>query len=318
MVGGPFCHDREEQMSTKATSLSVNDLRLLVPDFERALRAAGKQPKTLRVYGDAARLLIDFFIANGMPTEADKITREHVETFILDQVERYAPATANQRYRSLAQLFKYLVEEGEISNSPMGKMKPPTVPEIRVPVLSTEELRKLLAVCDGRTFETRRDTAIIRLLIATGMRAGELIGMRLFDLDRDAQVAFVVGKARRPRACPYGAKAAQAIDRYQRARGRHSHAASEWLWLGNKGGLTDSGLRQMMERRGIQAGIPGLHPHQLRHTFAHEYLAEGGNEGDLMMLAGWKSRQMVGRYGASAAAQRARDAYHRLGMGDRV
>jgi integrase len=74
----------------------------------------------------------------------------------------------------------------------------------------------------------------------------------------------------------------------------------------------------MMERRGIQAGIPGLHPHQLRHTFAHEYLAEGGNEGDLMMLAGWKSRQMLGRYGASAAAQRARDAYHRLGVGDRV
>ncbi len=305
-------------MSIDATSLSVSDLRLLVPDFERALRAAGKQPKTLRVYGDAARLLIDFFVANGMPTEAEKIRREHVETFILHQVERYAPATANQRYRSLAQLFKYLVEEGEISSSPMAKMKPPTVPETRVPVISIDDLRRLLAACDGRTFEARRDTAIIRLLIATGMRAGELVGMRVSDLDRDAQVAFVVGKARRPRACPYGAKAAQAIDRYLRVRGRHSQAACEWLWLGNKGGLTDSGLRQMVERRGIQAGIAGLHPHQLRHTFAHDYLAQGGNEGDLMMLAGWRSRQMLGRYGASAAAQRAREAYRRLGIGDRV
>jgi integrase len=314
-----FRHDGEELVSIiDSTSLSVSDLRLLVSDFERALRAAGKQPKTLRVYGDAARLLIDFLIAHGMPTAADKITREHVETFILDQVERYAPATANQRYRSLAQLFKYLVEEGEIASSPMARMKPPSVPEIRVPVISAEDLRRLLAVCDGRTFEARRDTAIIRLLIATGMRAGELVGMRVSDLDRDAQVAFVVGKARRPRACPYGAKAAQAIDRYLRVRGRHTQASSERLWLGSKGGLTDSGLRQMMERRGIQAGIPGLHPHQLRHTFAHEYLAEGGNEGDLMMLAGWKSRQMLGRYGASAAAQRARDAYHRLGIGDRV
>ena len=274
--------------------------------------------KRSRVYGDAARLLIDFFIANGMPTEAEKIRREHVETFILDQVERYAPTTANQRYRSLAQLFRYLVEEGEISSSPMAKMKPPTVPETRVAVINTEDLRKLLAVCDGRTFEARRDTAMIRLLIATGMRAGELVGLRIADLDRDAQAVFVVGKARRPRACPYGAKAAQAIDRYLRIRGRHPQAASEWLWLGNKGGLTDSGLRQMMERRGNQAGIAGLHPHQLRHTFAHEYLAEGGHEGDLMMLAGWQSRQMIGRYGASAAAQRTREAYHRLGIGDRV
>jgi site-specific recombinase XerD len=305
-------------VSIDATSWRVSDLRLLVPDFERALRAAGKQPKTLRVYGDAARLLIDFFIANGMPTDAEKIRREHVETFILDQLERYAPATANQRYRSLAQLFKYLVEEGEISSSPMAQMKPPIVPESRVTVISTEDLRRLLAACDGRTFEARRDTAIIRLLIATGMRAGELVGVRLSDLDRDAQVAVVAGTTRRPRACPYGAKAAQAIDRYLRARGRHPQAASEWLWLGNKGRLTDSGLRQMMERRGNETGLRGLHPHQLRHTFAHEYLAEGGNEGDLMMLAGWKSRQMLGRYGASAAEQRARDAYHRLGIGERV
>lgn len=304
--------------ATTDTQMSVGDLRLLIPDFERSLRAGNKAAKTVKIYGEAARGMVEFFLANGMPTDAAKVRREHVETYIEDQITRWKPATANQRYRSLAMLWKYLEEEGEIKVSPMAKMRPPKVPEELVPVIAEDDLRKLLASVDGMGFDQRRDMAMLRMLIATGMRSGELIGMKVADLDRNAQVAFVVGKGRRPRACPYGIKAAQAIDRYLRMRARHPHAASEWLWLGKKGRVTDSGLRQMVERRSQQAGIGHVHPHQLRHTYAHNYLAEGGNEGDLMHLAGWRSRQMLSRYGASAAAGRARDAYHRLGIGDRL
>lgn len=74
-----------------------------------------------------------------------------------------------------------------------------------------------------------------------------------------------------------------------------------------------------MLRRGAQAGLDGrLHPHIFRHTFAHRWLHDGGSEGDLQRLAGWKSPQMLQRYGASAADERARDAHKRLGLGDRI
>jgi integrase len=78
-----------------------------------------------------------------------------------------------------------------------------------------------------------------------------------------------------------------------RVRAGHPHAALPNLWIGRNGAMTPSGVFQVVSERGASVGLPGLHPHQLRHSFAASWLAAGGTEGDLMRLAGWKSRSMV-------------------------
>lgn len=140
-----------------------------------------------------------------MPTAVSVITRDHLEAWLADLTDRVGPSTVARHYRSTQQLWRWLVEDGEISHSPMERMRPPAVPEQPVDILTDDELTALLSVCKGNTFENRRDMALLRMLMDTGMRAGELCGLTMEDIDEEQSVALVKGKGRRGRAVPYGA-----------------------------------------------------------------------------------------------------------------
>ena len=293
------------------------ELRALLPSYKTSLRARNRSPVTIEMSERFSLRLADWLDETGHSTKVGDITSRTLETYLVHLGEELSATTVGIHYRGLRAFFNWMYKEDEIDRSPFAGMVQPKADEKPVPIFTQAELRALLDTAQSRSFTDRRDRAVIMTFIDTGVRLGELTSMRLDEMEYEHQIVRVDGKTG-ARFIKFGNTAWEAVDRYLRARAGHTQVDRPEFWLSPKGALTDSGVAQMLKKRGRLAEVEGVNPHRFRHTFAHNWLADGGQENDLVQLAGWTSSQMVARYGRSAAASRAMDAKMRNSPGDRL
>lgn len=316
--------DRDDAILRRVVGSAAVGWVLLLRDWDRSLRA-GNYPATTRYnYLLAAAQFAqylgtvtdDAFVDAAADPAA--VRRLHVEDFQVWMIETRSAATALNKHKALQQFFKWLRIEEEIDRSPMDLVRQPKTPKRLIPVLAGAETKSVLDTCRGTSFVDLRDHAIIRVLANTGGRLSEVANLALEDIDLNRDTVTFHGKGAKDRQVRVGPKTARALSRYLRARARHHGAERPELWLAVRGGqaLSDNGVQLMLQRRGDRAGVPGLHAHRWRHTFAHEWKLAGGDTGDLMLLLGWASEEMAHHYGASAAAHRAREVQGRLAIGE--
>ncbi len=249
------------------------------------------------------------YIKNG---EVERITAKQVNAFlgfIADEYELSAKTIQNA-WIALSSFWSWAHEDLALPHvvrngvdMPAAK-SPPPLP------YSEDEVRAMLKACESMnawspktgvhvegTRQTKlRDIAIMLLLLDTGMRVGELCALKLGDYDRkQARLVIRHGKGDKPRVVYMGQSAQRAIWRYLTERS--DTTASVPLFVTREGKrMNKDSVRLMIARAGERAGVDGAGCHRFRHTFAINFLRNGGNVLALQDLLGHSSMEMVRRY----------------------
>jgi site-specific recombinase XerD len=288
-------------------------LRATLDQYAVHLEGANKAQKTIQTYLEGAELFAEYLALHGLPQDLTAVTRSYIDGFLKDLRDAgCTPATVDNRFRALKALFRYLVKHLEVMDrSPMEGMQQPQVPIDSPDPLTIDEQEALRAVCRGKDFLSRRDLALLELLLATPGRRQEIAALTVDDVHvRDREIR-VLQKGGTHRTMKYNHRAADALAKYLLVRPKSPYAhTSRTLWLGTQGPLTPNGMYQVIRRLGKDAGVPRLFVHLFRHTYADTYLDRDGQEGDLMQHGGWTTPHMIRtRYAKRRAATRARSHY---------
>ena len=268
-------------------------------------------PHTLRSYRSD---LLEFakYAGEGNPsTWLDRVDTRTIRGYLAHLHARGLDATTIARkLAAVRSWFRFLVRRGVLERNVAREVRGPRPPKKLVSFLPIDEAMSLMDSKTPDAASRARDTAVLEILYATGLRVSELAGLDLDDLDRSQQTVRVLGKGRKERIVPYGSRAATALDRYLAGRGTGAGP----LFASRRGRrLTVRTLHTIVRRSAAATGITRrVSPHTLRHTFATHLLDAGADLRVIQELLGHSRLSTTQRYTHVGADQlmRVYDAAH--------
>ncbi len=274
----------------------MND-RELVERFLDYLRAErGASPHTVRAYARIARQLVHHLEARDRALAS--ATRTELRGFLFRAGHRAAPASRAQRASIVRTLYRWLSDRGITTEVSAGSLRVPRAAS-RLPRVPGEA--QAVALLDGSPRRRPRDQALLEVLYGGGLRVSELCALTVEDVDLARQLVHVrAGKGGRPRWVPIGASAVGALEAWLAERPEASLPA---LFLNARGGaLSARSVRRIVQQAGAAQGLPGAHPHALRHAFATHLLDRGADLRSIQELLGHRSLASTQRYTKVSAA----------------
>lgn len=284
-----------------------DDLSDLLRSLDLHLRSRNRAAGTIVQYtGELTRFAAWLGVDR---LDLSAVTKEQLEGYFAHQFEmQVAPATVLYRYKGLQAVFRWHSRrEGYVS--PMLAVEPPSVPETQKDIVPLTEIRRVLRSLDrARRY---RDGAIVSLLAETGIRVSELRSMDWSSIDwRTSTITLEDTKNGEVRTVPFGPATGERLDLW---RTKRSDRSSPIVFAGQRGHRLDrSSIHRIVHRIFADQGIPGIGPHDLRHTMATAYMdANPQGMEDLKVVGGWKSDTMVRRYSKQGAARRGVESFRK-------
>jgi len=289
---------------------NILELQNLIEGFQLSCQTEGKSSKTIDWYTCFLTKFRQFLEAKQLPTDLSHINKTHIREFILYlQTEAKTPrserplsgATIQGYVRTLKAFFSWADREGHILSNEMAKITIPKAPAKIINTFSSQQISKLVNLCQIPNGYGQRNSLILLLLLDTGIRVSELVNIELDDIDlAEGYIRIKRAKGGRERIVPTGSLVQKSLWRYiNSSRPPPLTQQVTTLLLSDKGlPLTRSGIQQMLRRYGKKAGITGVRcsPHTFRHSFAKNYLLNGGDIFSLQKILGHSSLASVRVY----------------------